>query len=289
MWILLALISAFSLATSDALTKRALKEDNELVVAWLRLVFSLPVLVVVFPFVEIPKIDATFWAAFFSALPLEIAALILYVKALRISPMSLTLPFLSLTPLFLIVTSRLLVGERITLWGAIGIVLIVIGSYTLNLSDIRKGLFEPLRAIFREKGSVYMILVAFIYSFTSALGKIGVEHSSPVFFGTTYFIVVTIALTPFLILNNQDGDLFIRIKRDLWPALLPGVFYGLMILSHMFAIDISKVSYMVSIKRTSLLMGSLYGFLFFGETNIMQRLLGATLMFAGFLLIVNAG
>jgi len=289
MWILLSLISAFSLATSDALTKKVLQEDNELVIAWLRLVLSLPVLIVVFPFVEIPSIDTTFWAAFFSALPLEIIALILYVKALRISPMSLTLPFLSLTPLFLIVTSRLLVGEQITLLGAVGIVLIVLGSYTLNLADVRKGVFEPFKAIFRERGSVYMILVAFIYSFTSALGKIGVEHSSPVFFGTTYFVVVTIALTPFLLLNNRDGDVVSRIKRDLKPAMLPGIFFGLMILSHMFAIDISKVSYMVSIKRTSLLMGSLYGFLFFGEKNIHQRLLGATLMFAGFVLIVNAG
>ncbi len=287
MWIWLTLISAFSLATSDALTKRVLSRENEFVVAWLRLVFSLPLLVVIFPFIRIPETDRVFWLAFFSAIPLEITALIFYIKALRLSPMSLTLPFLSLTPLFLIFTSRILIGERVSLEGAIGILLIVIGSYTLNLSTIRKGLLEPVRAIFRERGSVYMIVVAFIYSITSTLGKIGVEHSSPVFFGTTYFFAVTVALSPIVYIKSRR-NLADKLRQDWKVVLLPGGFFGLMILTHMFAIELAKVSYMISLKRTSLLIGSLYGFLFFGEKNILQRLLGAVFMFAGLVLVVNA-
>ncbi|RMG72662.1 MAG: EamA/RhaT family transporter [Nitrospirae bacterium] len=288
MWILLTLASAFSLATSDALTKRVLNRENELMVAWLRLLFSLPLLILIFPFIDLPETDWQFWSAFLSALPLEILALILYVKALRLSPMSLTLPFLSLTPLFLIITSRLLIGERVSMQGAAGILLIVTGSYTLNISSIKNGLLEPVRAIFRERGSVYMILVSFIYSITSTLGKIGVQHSSPVFFGTTYFMAVTLALTPFVYLKLKGG-ITERLKRDWKLVILPGLFFGLMILTHMFAIEVAKVSYMISLKRTSLLIGSLYGFLFFGEKRVLERLLGAVLMFSGLVLIVNAG
>ncbi len=287
MWILLTLASAFSLATSDALTKRVLNRENELVVAWLRLLFSLPLLFVLFPLVRFSRTDSTFWLAFVSAIPLEITALILYVKALRLSPMSLTLPFLSLTPLFLIFTSRVLIGERVSLQGGAGILLIVLGSYTLHISDIKKGILEPLRAIFRERGSVYMIVVAFIYSITSTLGKIGVKHSSPVFFGTTYFFAVSAVLTVVVYLRNRYS-LTEAIRRDWKKVILPGSFFGLMIVTHMFAIEIAKVSYMISLKRTSLLIGSLYGFVFFGEKNVLQRLLGAVLMFTGLLLIVNA-
>ncbi|MBT9538054.1 MAG: EamA/RhaT family transporter, partial [Nitrospirae bacterium] len=40
MWVVFALISAFTLATSDALTKKALKDSNEYLVAWFRFFFS---------------------------------------------------------------------------------------------------------------------------------------------------------------------------------------------------------------------------------------------------------
>ena len=43
-WIILTLISAFSLATSDALTKRVITHENEYVIAWFRVVFALPAL-----------------------------------------------------------------------------------------------------------------------------------------------------------------------------------------------------------------------------------------------------
>ena len=43
-WVSLSLLSAFTLATSDALTKRALVRNNEYMVAFFRLIFTLPFL-----------------------------------------------------------------------------------------------------------------------------------------------------------------------------------------------------------------------------------------------------
>ena len=106
-WVLLSLISAFTLATSDALTKKALTGNNEYLVAWCRLVFSVPLLLCLLILIPLPKLDIRFYKAFALALPLEIIAMVLYIKALRISPLSLTLPFLSLTPVFLILVSYL--------------------------------------------------------------------------------------------------------------------------------------------------------------------------------------
>jgi uncharacterized membrane protein len=129
--------------------------------------------------------------------------------------------------------------------------------------------------------------VAFIYSITSTLGKIGVKHSSPLFFGTTYFFAVTLVLTPVVYVRTRHS-LTDTVRKDYKRVIIPGIFFGLMIITHMFAIEVAKVSYMISLKRTSLLIGSLYGFLFFGEKNALQRLLGAVLMFSGLVLIVNA-
>jgi uncharacterized membrane protein len=56
----------------------------------------------------------------------------------------------------------------------------------------------------------------------------------------------------------------------------------------MVAMSLAKVAYVISVKRMSLLIGVFYGYLFFKEKNIRERLFGATLMFIGFLMVVNA-
>lgn len=288
MWVVFALISAFTLATSDALTKKALKDSNEYLVAWFRFIFSLPLLLVLWFFIPTPKLDAEFYRAFAIALPLEIVTIILYIKALRVSPLSLTLPFLALTPVFLIFISYLLVGEKVSFRGGAGIFLIAAGSYTLNISEIKKGILEPFRSIPREKGSVFMIGVALIYCFTASLGKIAIEHSSPLFFVITYYIALTICFAPIAFwMGRKELRVFFR-EKQFRKLVQPGVFFAVMAATHMLAMSMAKVAYMISVKRLSLIIGIIYGYFLFREENIKERLLGAVLMLIGFVLVVTA-
>lgn len=284
-WVLLALISAFSLATSDALTKKALNLHNEYIIAWLRLSFSLPLLILALFFIPVPDIKKDFYLISFIALPFEIASIVLYIKALKVSPLSITLPFLSLTPLFLVIISYLILGETVSVTGAVGIVLIVIGSYVLNIRHFKSGIFEPFIAITKEKGSVYMILVAFIYSITASLGKMAIERSSPIFFGAVFFTMVVAAFTPIAFYKGRDSLSQLN-GKVIKSALLPGIFYSFMILTHVTALSLTKVAYMISVKRLSLLIGVLYGYYLFRESGISERLTGAVLMLTGFILIV---
>lgn len=287
-WILLSLISAFALATSDALAKSVLNRSNEYLVAWFRLLFSLPLLIVLLVIVPVPELDVVFYTAFGLSLPLEMIALVLYIKALKSSPLSLTLPFLSLTPVFLIFVSYVVLGEKVSLQGGVGVLFIAAGGYILNLHEMRKGLMEPFLAVRREKGSVFMIAVAMIYSITSSLGKMAIEHSSPLFFGSLYFVTVTIVFAPVALWFGK-GDIrrFVGGRRFLL-LIVPGILYAVMIVSHMIAISLTKVAYMISLKRMSLIIGIIYGYLLFREKHIRERLSGALLMFTGFVLIVTA-
>lgn len=284
MWIIYSLLTAFALATSDTLTKRILVSRDEYFVAWARLMFCLPPLIISFLFIEMPSLDRTFWIATFCALPLEILAIILYTKALKVSPISMTVPFLALTPLFLIVISYLVLGEKVSLYGGLGILLMAVGSYALNLHKIRKDLFAPVKAIVREKGSLLMIAVAFIYSFTSSLGKLAIEHSSPVFFGSFYFILVALIFTPIAI--KKSSEKLVISKKDIKPLMYIGLTYAIMIIFHMIAISMTQVAYMISVKRMSLFFSIFFGYLIFKENNIRERTFGSVIMFSGFLLIV---
>ncbi|MBI4688521.1 MAG: EamA family transporter [Nitrospirae bacterium] len=284
LWVIYALLTAIMFATSDALTKRALASRDEYFVAWARLVFAFPILLVSLIFTEIPVLDKTFWTATLTALPLEIIAIVLYTKALKVSPLSLTVPFLAFTPLFLIFFSYIILGERISIGGGIGIILIVIGSYLLNFQKTRLSFTEPFRAILKEPGSRLMIIVAIIYSLTSSLGKMAIEHSSPIFFGSLYFMLMTVLFTPIAISKNQRRISIT--KKDLISLLPIGFTYSLMIIFHMLAMSMTKVSYMISVKRTSLLFSVIYGYFLFKEESLAERLTGCIIMLAGVTFIV---
>jgi drug/metabolite transporter (DMT)-like permease len=288
MWVILTLICALSLATADALTKRTLRDGaEERLVGWLRLIFTVPPLLLILFFIDIPEIGPAFYTAMAASLPLEILAFVLYIKALRVSPMSLSLPFLAFTPVFVIGVSYLIVGEEPSLLGAWGILLIAAGGYVLNLRRFKYGALEPIKAVFKERGSMMMLAVAFIYSFTASLVKLGINHSSPLFFGVVYFSILPLAYTPFALPALLKRGTITR--RDLSGMALAGFFTAAMVITHVIAVSLTHVAYMVAVKRTSLLFSVLYGCLLFREGHLRERTAGALMMFIGFVVVVTAG
>ena len=283
LWFYLSLTAAVTLATVDALSKHALKDSGEEVVAWVRWGFASPFLLLLLPFIDIPHLDSTFWYATAMGVPLDAVALFLYIRAIKISPLSLTIPFMALTPVFLIVTSFLILGELPDRSGVAGIFLIATGAYLLNLNSYGRGPLAPFKAIAREKGPILIITVAFIYSISSNLGKIAVLHSSPLFFSILYTNLLSVFLLPYIMIKKR-GSLSAIKKR---PALffLIGFIFAVMVLSHFSALQLADVAYMISVKRTSLIFSVIYGWLIFKEEHIKERLLGSLVMVIGVVLI----
>jgi len=215
--------------------------------------------------------------------PLEILAVWLYMKALQVSALSLTVPFLALTPAFVLAVSFLLLGEVPDASGMAGILLIVLGAYLLNVHLSRKDALEPLRAIVREKGSMLMIGVAFLYSITSTLGKLAIQHSSASFMALIYLPVVSVAFLPLLFGSGvRPSDL----KSGGRIFLLIGASQALMAFFHFHAVSLLLVAYMISVKRLSLVLSVLFGKIFFQEAHMKERLLGSSLMLCGVVLIL---
>jgi drug/metabolite transporter (DMT)-like permease len=285
-WILAALIAALSGGTADALTKKALQLHEVYVVAWLRQLVVVLLLTPILFFIPIPSLDGNFYKAFLCALPFEIIAYILYVKAIKRSPLSLTVPFLSLTPVSLILISYVILGEAVSFRGGIGILMIALGSYTLNLKDINKGFWEPMKAVKREAGSVFMIIVAILYGLTNTFGKQAINHSSALFYGVTYNLAFFIVVSPVLFKIGKIHSGGRICKESLKISLLPGFFAAVTVIFYNIAVGLADVAYAVAVCRLSLLVGVIYGHFLFKETGFRERLAGTALMFVGFMLIV---
>lgn len=229
------------------------------------------------------KPDSIYFAVIGLAAPIEACAYYCYMKAIKVSPLSLTLPFLAFTPIFVIITGRVTLGEKLNLMGIVGIILIGAGSYCLNISCIKGGVFAPIRAVLKEQGSLLMLLVSFLYSLTSVLGKIGIQHSNPYFFASTYFIIFTILMTALMPLI--PGALLTRITKLSLKSIIIGGVNAVMIFSHMLSISMVEAAYMMSVKRTCLLFGILYGAWWFREKGTGERFLGAVIMLTGVFII----
>jgi drug/metabolite transporter (DMT)-like permease len=287
-WFPLTLLCAFSLATADALTKKYLSDYSGRELVLVR--FALPALLLapLMLFEPLPPVPPIFWAWIAALVPLELAAMLLYMLAIRDSPLHLTIPYLAFTPVFNILTGWLVLGEEVSLRGAGGIALVVVGAYLLNLRNARRGglraWLAPFPAVFRERGSRLMLGTAAIYSLTSVMGKAAMGYATPASFGPFYFVLLGIVTVAALGVRRPGG------VRVLWrrPAahLAVGLAMAVMVVTHFLAIARVEVAYMIAVKRTSLLFGILYGALLFREQRLGQNMFAGGLMVTGVALIL---
>lgn len=282
-WFFLALLAAFTQATSDAILKLRFSDLNPYEMGTLRLIYAVPWLIAALVIIPVPPLDREFFITVALALPVEIGALMCYMAAIRTSPLSITLPMLAFTPAFLVASGWAILGERLSLPSILGIGLIVAGSYCLNISDAKKGILLPLRAMFKDRGPRLMLVTALLYSITSALGKRAILHSSPAFFGVFYFVCLTAILVCLLPLVSRGGVKHLAGRPV--AGLVLGAVYAVMVFSHTAAISLTQAAPMIALKRTSLLFGVIYGAVLFKEQNIRARLFASCLMVAGVIVL----
>ncbi len=282
-WIIYALLCAFFLALCDLCTKKFCADHSALEIAFARTGLAVPVLWAFTAIEGFPPVDPRIWSVYVCAAPLELAAILLYIRAISLSPLSLTVPFLSFTPVFLLLTSPVILGEFPRPWGIAGIILIVCGAYILNAGALREGFFAPIKSLARERGPLLMLLAAFLYSITANFGKLGVLYSSVAFFPASYFSLIALV---YAVMLARAG----KMRAVLAPRLmLIGLLSAVMLTFHMMALRLVLVSYMIAVKRTSLLFGIVFGVLLLGEEGARARIAAGLIMVAGILAIAFLG
>lgn len=287
-WLPLTFLSAFCIATADALTRKYLQGYTARELVMIR--FGMPGLLLL-PLLAVqpmPELAIEFWYWTAALVPLEVTAMLLYSQAIRDTSLSLTLPYLAFTPVFNTLTGYVVLNEQVSMLGFGGIVLVVFGAWLLNLEHARGERFDvlaPFRAIISERGSRLMLITAALYSMTSVLGKGALAYTTPLFFGTFYYVIIGFIV---IVVFSLGANSTVHV---LWrrPAahLAIGMFMAIMVVSHFFAIQHVEVAYMIAVKRTSLLFGILYSVLLFHERARVEHFLAGGLMLVGVYLIAG--
>ncbi len=283
MGLFLAFATALAVSARDLLAKRLVRGNDSILPAWCTAAFSLPIIGAWHLATQEFDLRLGFWLAFFVGGGLNALAQFMYFRALKVSDLSLSIPFLALTPAFLLMTSPLILGEQIGNWQQLGVLSIAIGAYVLNLAESKQGIFAPLRAIFSNMGSRLMLLVAFIWSVSANFDKVGVVNSSPLTWAFASNLMVVLALFPAS--RIWEKATFLRAKEQFKDLAIIGIANAAVYLLHMHALLFVPVSFLIPIKRTSVLWSVLFGSFFLKEAGLKERLVGALFMVLGVVLI----
>jgi drug/metabolite transporter (DMT)-like permease len=194
------------------------------------------------------------------------------------------------------------------------------------LTPVLARALDPVRALARDTGARAMLVVAFLYSISSTYDKVGTQASSPLAWAAAVNLVVSVVLTAILATRllgvrgrpgpgagpgigarapgpagaltgeasrAREGQPAARPAagpRAVVPAIvLAGLLAALMAAAQMTALLLTLAAYVIAVKRTSTLFAVLLGRSVFHEPRTRQRLAGAAIMLAGFLLVVLEG
>jgi len=205
--------------------------------------------------------------------------------AYRDGDLSVTYPLAQTAMLYIPLWGVLILGEKLSLVGVAGIVLIALGAYCIQLRSLSAA--EILRP-FSQLGnrSVQAALLAgFIYSIGAVFDKTGVSHYSPFQFTFVLVLFMFAFMSLNLLRPCYRGRVLEEWRQNPKLVLWSGPVIMASFLSFRFGLQLSPVSYALPVRQVSLLIGVLIGILFLGESFGLIRLASTALILSGVFLV----
>lgn len=225
-----------------------------------------------------------------AAVPFVITTVVVHVvyfyalaRAYREADYSLVYPIarglgVALVPIFALP----LLGERLSLLGACGVGLVVLGIAAVRLTaggDVTRG--ASTRA-----GTLWAVLTGLTIATYSLNDKVGVMYLHPVPYITCIGLGLVLFLAPRVI---RDPTALRREWAANWRTIVVASTMNLTgYLLVLFAFRLSKVGYVVAAREVSIVISALIGSLWLKEAPLSQRLPGALLVLSGVVCVALA-
>ncbi len=284
----LMLPGSFLLGLADFLTKKNLnkKIDDQvlLVITMLGTGILLGLCVLV---LGVPQIKEGFWSAVAVTSFLNIIGQNLLVRAFKIADASLVAPLRLLVPIFVIGTGFIFLGETPSLSGVLGILVTVLGLGYLLFADAFVTIGKRLQDFTIQKGVLYGLLSAVVFSFSFPFDKKAVVASSGLFMSCVAFTVI--GLVTLMLHLFRDPKFLKKVvgvaehKKTLFLGVV-ALAFGAVLANQSLAYSLA--AYAASLKRLQAVWTVILAGFFLEEKNTGRRLGATVLMIAGILLTV---
>ena len=279
----LVIASAVSHALWNYVAKEAGDKDSfMLLLNVLSLGIFLPVFFVILPEIYFPVEILPFLAASGVAETIYFLAL---GKAYEEGDLSVVYPVARSSPMFVAIAASMLIGERVTLWGALGIALILAGVYVLHLKGWSgEELTKPLRAL-GAPASRYAFVAALGTTVYSISDKLGVTAVDPLLYSFWLGFIITGMLSIVIVRRRGVSALREELRGSLLTISVAGVLMkgGYMLV--LVAMSLAQVSYILALRQVSVVLGAALGVALLKERYGGVRIVGSAIIFLGVYLL----
>ncbi len=233
-------------------------------------------------------VELGYWLPGAGCIAVNLLANLAYMKSVRLSPMSATLPLLALTPVFTTLAAIPLLGEWPRPIQALGIAVVVAGALILNAGPGQlRSLGGLWRSLVEEKGALWMIATALLWSVAPPLDKLAMRHASAGMHALIMATGIVAGLAAVLVFQGRLGQVRSFSRRALWVLAASAVVCGVALFFQLLAIQLVWVGLVETVKRgIGAMMALILGRLVFGEELSRRRLAAVLVMVAGVWLVL---
>jgi len=286
MWFVYALLSAIFLSLTEIFQKRALFKEKSIEFGLERSFFALLMVLIFIPFIDFNISLVTLLIVFFVSLIFAIGDLY-RSKGYKHMDISSAAPFYNLLPAFVALLSMFFLGETLSLKQLMGLVVLIIGAYVLEVDHNIHSLFSPIKKIIKSK-YIHLILIALLlFGIGSIFEKQIIDfYLEPLQF--LFIFLVFFSLNYFLISFFKHGvkgsvKSFKQAKID---SLFSALFWNVSMFFYLTALQLQMVSMVMPIKRMHVIFTTMGGGAIFKDKGLYLKATACAIMFVGVLLIV---
>ncbi len=276
LWILFAVISGIFVSLRELYIKKFIKQTPEIISFTTRFYGSIVFITLSFQGNIIVKNPPVFISITSLTVIITAIATLIRLRLIKSEDLSLTTPWLGCIPIFVVVWSMLIYRELPDIPALIGIVLVCIGAFTINLQGGRFKVNKP---------SLWMLLVAILLGFTTSVDKIAIGASSAI----TYSLIWTIssAVLMYSVARTKTRKVLLVDKHLIFQAVL----WVIEFLFQMLAVqNISQISsgqtYVKTLTMLNIVITTVISSILFRERDRRKRILSALLIFVGAVIVV---
>ena len=242
--------------------------------------------------ITLPFINETFvWPNLYTFTMLTIGAVcfvlyhLLNGRAYKGGDLSVVYPLTQTSIIYVPIWGMTILGERLTLHGIMGIMLVIFGTYTVQLRRLSlTDMIKPFRDL-RSQSVRASLAAGFIYSIGSIAEKTGVKQCPPLYF-TFFLVMMMFLLMSINLLRPKYHSHIISEFKENWRLILySGPIMMASFLTFRYGLNLAPVSYAVPVRQVSIMVGVLIGIIFLGESFGRIRIISACFILAGAILI----
>lgn len=286
MWFWFAALAAAFSGLSVILNKKALHNASAALVSWSLFALPLPYLVILILRQKIPQLNIMFFVGVITSSVIFAVTKTISLHSIKNNFLSKIYPLTAFGSLFSYIFALVFLGENINPIPLLGLFMIIIGAYILNVDSAKENIFLPLKLLITHRESFVYILAMFFTSICAVFDKVGVINTKPVdalFVLFSENLILAILLTIYILRqkNNWVHDL----RKYFWVLIAGSTIYTITSLFFLEGVSTGAVALVGGIKKLEIFFVLLLSYFFFKERPQKHTWIGTIIMLVGVLMI----